>query len=288
MQRSARLDPAWRAHRPRPAPQRATCPSPTCARCRRPTPSLPIACVEGWSTSAQWRGVRVPRTSPPSSARPAATCRAQLRRRGAYGSTLLQARVRDDPLTLVALELNGEVLHLDHGYPARLIAPARPGRAADEVAALRWRSDEPPRCRVARIVLIARRRGARLGVGGRAARRRRCRPGSGLGDPALARRRRRAARRGLRAARALGTRLLRRRRRAGAVAAVAVVQVALVVGAAMTADRAARAIRAQQLGRAEPVGAVVRLRCRPRRAVGRARRAHGAHRAGVGLRRRRA
>ena len=32
-----------------------------------------------------------------------------------------------DELTLVALELNGEVLDIDHGYPARLIAPARPG-----------------------------------------------------------------------------------------------------------------------------------------------------------------
>ena len=34
--------------------------------------------------------------------------------------------VRDD-LTLVALELEGETLDLDHGYPARIIAPARPG-----------------------------------------------------------------------------------------------------------------------------------------------------------------
>jgi DMSO/TMAO reductase YedYZ molybdopterin-dependent catalytic subunit len=32
-----------------------------------------------------------------------------------------------DPLTLVALRLNGAVLHLDHGYPCRLIAPNRPG-----------------------------------------------------------------------------------------------------------------------------------------------------------------
>jgi DMSO/TMAO reductase YedYZ molybdopterin-dependent catalytic subunit len=32
-----------------------------------------------------------------------------------------------DPLTLIALRLNGAVLHVDHGYPARLIAPNRPG-----------------------------------------------------------------------------------------------------------------------------------------------------------------
>jgi DMSO/TMAO reductase YedYZ molybdopterin-dependent catalytic subunit len=32
-----------------------------------------------------------------------------------------------DPWTLIALRLGGEPLALDHGYPARLIAPNRPG-----------------------------------------------------------------------------------------------------------------------------------------------------------------
>jgi DMSO/TMAO reductase YedYZ molybdopterin-dependent catalytic subunit len=32
-----------------------------------------------------------------------------------------------DPLTLLATGLNGDELDLDHGYPARLIAPNRPG-----------------------------------------------------------------------------------------------------------------------------------------------------------------
>ena len=36
-------------------------------------------------------------------------------------------RTLRDPLTLIALRLNGEPLHPDHGYPARLIAPNRPG-----------------------------------------------------------------------------------------------------------------------------------------------------------------
>ena len=30
-------------------------------------------------------------------------------------------------MTLVALQLNGSPLDIDHGYPARLIAPNRPG-----------------------------------------------------------------------------------------------------------------------------------------------------------------
>jgi DMSO/TMAO reductase YedYZ molybdopterin-dependent catalytic subunit len=33
----------------------------------------------------------------------------------------------DDHHTLLALELNGEPLHIDHGFPVRLIAPNRPG-----------------------------------------------------------------------------------------------------------------------------------------------------------------
>lgn len=33
----------------------------------------------------------------------------------------------DDPLTLLALTLNGRPLSLDHGFPARIIAPNRPG-----------------------------------------------------------------------------------------------------------------------------------------------------------------
>ncbi|OWY58715.1 molybdopterin-binding protein, partial [cyanobacterium TDX16] len=33
----------------------------------------------------------------------------------------------DDPDLLLALEVGGEVLHPDHGFPARLIGPNRPG-----------------------------------------------------------------------------------------------------------------------------------------------------------------
>ena len=38
-----------------------------------------------------------------------------------------RANFADDPLTLLALQLNGEPLAIDHGYPGRLIAPNRPG-----------------------------------------------------------------------------------------------------------------------------------------------------------------
>ena len=40
---------------------------------------------------------------------------------------MLQGNFADDDRTLLALALNGEPLALDHGYPARIIAPNRPG-----------------------------------------------------------------------------------------------------------------------------------------------------------------
>jgi DMSO/TMAO reductase YedYZ molybdopterin-dependent catalytic subunit len=87
---------------------------------------LPIACVEGWSTNADWRGVRV-RDLLAAVGASGRDVTVQSFASGAYSTTILGAEFADDPLTLVALELNGAVLHVDHGYPARLIAPARPG-----------------------------------------------------------------------------------------------------------------------------------------------------------------
>jgi hypothetical protein len=89
------------------------------------TATLPIACVEGWSASATWRGVRVRDLLHAAGARDGASVEIHSLQRG-YGTELDAGFVADDD-TLLALELNGEPLHLDHGYPCRLIAPNRPG-----------------------------------------------------------------------------------------------------------------------------------------------------------------
>ncbi|GAB2852251.1 molybdopterin-dependent oxidoreductase [Microbacterium insulae] len=89
---------------------------------------LPIACVEGWSTTARWRGVRLRDLLAEVGASRTATIRLEsLQARGAYRTTTMPAHYAWDPLTLVALEVNGEPLNLDHGHPARIIAPGRPG-----------------------------------------------------------------------------------------------------------------------------------------------------------------
>ncbi len=89
---------------------------------------LPIACVEGWSASARWSGVRVAdllaRAGAPASARLRVT---SLEADGPYRVMDMPATYARDPLTLLALRVNGEVLAPDHGYPARIIAPNRPG-----------------------------------------------------------------------------------------------------------------------------------------------------------------
>ncbi|HEY0694783.1 MAG TPA: molybdopterin-dependent oxidoreductase, partial [Kribbella sp.] len=46
---------------------------------------------------------------------------------GFYATSELPPQFADDPLTLLALRLNGSELDLDHGFPARIIAPNRPG-----------------------------------------------------------------------------------------------------------------------------------------------------------------
>ncbi|MFT7766693.1 molybdopterin-dependent oxidoreductase [Clavibacter tessellarius] len=92
------------------------------------TATLPIACVEGWSQSATWRGVRLKDLMDAVGADPGARLRVtSLEQRGGFRRTEMGPEYVRDPLTLVALELDGAPLDIQHGYPARMIAPGRPG-----------------------------------------------------------------------------------------------------------------------------------------------------------------
>jgi DMSO/TMAO reductase YedYZ molybdopterin-dependent catalytic subunit len=46
---------------------------------------------------------------------------------GTYDVSLVNPLQLQDPDTMLALEVNGEPLHVDHGFPVRLIGPNRPG-----------------------------------------------------------------------------------------------------------------------------------------------------------------
>ncbi|MBP2708234.1 molybdopterin-dependent oxidoreductase [Microbispora sp. RL4-1S] len=92
------------------------------------TVELPIACVEGWSASARWTGVRLGDLARSAGASPDAVLRVEsLEPHGGYRTSELRPPHWTDPLTLLALRLDGQTLHIDHGYPVRLIAPNRPG-----------------------------------------------------------------------------------------------------------------------------------------------------------------
>jgi hypothetical protein len=101
------------------------------------TADLPIACVEGWSAGATWGGVRVRDVVALVGGSGSEDVRVRsLQPRGAWRESLLPAEFARHPDSLLALTLSGEPLDPDHGYPCRLIAPARPG-----VVQTKWLSE---------------------------------------------------------------------------------------------------------------------------------------------------
>ncbi len=92
------------------------------------TVDLPISCVEGWSQMGTWKGVPLRDLLDAVQAPRGSHVRVtSLERHGGYRVMDMGPEFADDPTTLVALELNGATLDLDHGFPARIIAPGRPG-----------------------------------------------------------------------------------------------------------------------------------------------------------------
>lgn len=90
--------------------------------------TLPISCVEGWSTTQRWRGVRVRDLLERVGAASDAEVRVHsLQPRRSYRTSDLNRWQAHDPDTLLALEVNGQTLDIDHGFPLRLIGPNRPG-----------------------------------------------------------------------------------------------------------------------------------------------------------------
>ena len=92
------------------------------------TARLPIACVEGWSTTETWTGVRLRDLAELAGVpRPESAKVESLERYGAFKRAMLQQNQVLHPDSLLALVVNGVDLSLDHGYPARVIVPALPG-----------------------------------------------------------------------------------------------------------------------------------------------------------------
>jgi DMSO/TMAO reductase YedYZ molybdopterin-dependent catalytic subunit len=92
------------------------------------TASLPIACVEGWSTQRRWTGIPLRTLGELVGMQaPVGAYVESLEKRGAYRHVSLSRRQVGAAHTLLALKVGGRDLSLDHGFPARMIIPAAPG-----------------------------------------------------------------------------------------------------------------------------------------------------------------
>jgi DMSO/TMAO reductase YedYZ molybdopterin-dependent catalytic subunit len=94
------------------------------------TATLPIACVEGWTTTQEWTGVRLSELARAAGLDAGDINDAfvrSLQPRGVLSKASLNGDQVRDPDAMLALKVNGADLPLDHGYPARIIVPALPG-----------------------------------------------------------------------------------------------------------------------------------------------------------------
>ncbi len=94
---------------------------------RQTTVVLPIACVEGWSASSSWTGVRVSELMALVGGASSDVTVESAEKSGGYRATMLPAAYVAQPDSLLALRIGGQRLPLEHGHPARIIAPNRPG-----------------------------------------------------------------------------------------------------------------------------------------------------------------
>jgi DMSO/TMAO reductase YedYZ molybdopterin-dependent catalytic subunit len=89
---------------------------------------LPIACVEGWSTTQTWSGVRLRDLAALAGVGGFDELYVEsLQRAGSFRRASLSRAQASDRRALLALRVNGADLSLDHGYPARIVVPALPG-----------------------------------------------------------------------------------------------------------------------------------------------------------------
>lgn len=90
--------------------------------------TLTITCVEGWSTTQHWSGVRLADLRARAGAHPEATVLVgSIQPSGPFRHIGLAAEQINADDALLALKVNGVDLSPDHGYPARVIIPNAPG-----------------------------------------------------------------------------------------------------------------------------------------------------------------
>jgi len=92
------------------------------------TAKLPLACVEGWTSTQTWTGVPLWLLAERAGAPGARELLVEsLQPKGVLRQASLTGGQIAAADALLALKVNGEDLSMDHGFPARIIVPALPG-----------------------------------------------------------------------------------------------------------------------------------------------------------------
>jgi DMSO/TMAO reductase YedYZ molybdopterin-dependent catalytic subunit len=92
------------------------------------TRTLPIACVEGWTTTQEWTGVPLAVLAELAGVPDASSVLVRsLQPKGVLSKASLSRDQIANESALLALKVNGAELPMDHGYPARIIVPGLPG-----------------------------------------------------------------------------------------------------------------------------------------------------------------
>ena len=89
------------------------------------TRTLTITCTDGWSTTQHWTGVQLAALARMVNAPEGAILRAVSLQSGV--DQAFSPSLYTDSRSLLALQVNGVDISLDHGYPARVIVPNVPG-----------------------------------------------------------------------------------------------------------------------------------------------------------------
>ncbi|MEM9037234.1 MAG: molybdopterin-dependent oxidoreductase [Actinomycetota bacterium] len=90
--------------------------------------TLPLACVEGWSSDGLWGGIALRDLAAEMGIdEPSEVIVRSLQEGRRFTSSRVNRLQSRDDRSILAMDLGGEPLHIDHGFPVRLIAPNRPG-----------------------------------------------------------------------------------------------------------------------------------------------------------------
>ena len=88
--------------------------------------TLTIRCVEGWEADVPWDGIPLSYLLTRAGYSPTSGAQVTITAITGYSTTLSSDEVANLD-HMIALKAGGATLTIDHGYPARLIAPSRPG-----------------------------------------------------------------------------------------------------------------------------------------------------------------